>query len=113
MRNLLSQLLAVGPELAAYILTAPLLASTAYALTPVAAPSSNLDLSDLGRVVVAGDFDSISLFSYYGQTENVLNTNGSQSLLTRYPDGSWDSLGLSDAYIESMCSFVRNGKLQG
>jgi hypothetical protein len=113
MRNLLSHLLAVGPELAAYILTAPLLASTAYALTPVAAPSPNLDLSDLGRVAVAGDFDSISLFSYYGQTENVLNTNGSQSLLTRYPDGSWDSLGLSDAYVESMCSFVRNGNLQG
>ena len=114
MRNLLSQLLAVGPELAAFILTAPLLTSRgAYALTPVAAPSPNLDLSDLGRVAVGGDFDSISLFDYYGQTENVLNTNGSQSLLTRYPDGSWDSLGLSDAYIESMCPFVRNGKLQG
>ena len=113
MRNLLSQLLAVGPELAAYILTAPLLARSASALTPVQAPSSDLDLDGLGRVAVAGDFDSISLFSFYGQSENVLNTNGSQSLLTRNPDGSWESLGLSDAYIESMCSFVRNGDLHG
>ena len=114
MRNLLSQLLAVGPELAAFILTAPLLASRgAYALTPVEAPSPNLDFGNLGRVAVGGDFDSISLFDYYGQTENVLNTNGSQALLTRYPDGSWQTLGLSDAYIESMCSFVRNGNLHG
>lgn len=113
MRNLLSQLLAVGPELAAYILTAPLLTRSAHAFTPIQAPSSNLDLSNLGRVAVAGDFDSISLFNYYGQTENVLNNNGSQSLLARNPGGSWESLGLSDAYIESMCSFVRNGQLQG
>ena len=114
MRTLLSQLLAVGPELAAFILTSPLLASRgAYAITPVEAPSPNLDLSNLGRVAVAGDFDSISLYSYQGQTENVLNTNGSQSLLTQYPNGAWESLGLSDAYIESMCSFERNGKAQG
>ena len=114
MRNLLSQLLAVGPELAAFILTSPLLgARGAYAITQQSAPSPNLDLSQLGRVAVAGDFDSISLYQYEGQNENVYNTNGSQSLLTRYPDGGFDTLALSDAYIETMCSFERNGQLQG
>ena len=114
MRSLLSQLLAVGPELAAFILTSPLLGSKgAYAITPVEAPSPNLDLSNLGRVAVAGDFDSISLYQYEGQTENILNTNGSQSLLTRFPNGAFTSLGLSDAYIEAMCAFERGGQLQG
>ena len=112
MRNLLSQLLAVGPELAAFILTLPLLgAKGASAITLQSAPSPNLDLSQLGRVAVAGDFDSISLYQYAGQNENVYNNNGSQSLLTRYPGGGFDSLGLSDAYIESMCYFKRNGKV--
>ena len=114
MRNLLSQLLAVGPELAAFILTAPLLGSRgAYAIEPTEAPSPNLDLSKLGSVAVAGDFDGISLYQYEGQSENVLNTNGSQSLLTQYGDGLWGSLGLSDAYVEAMCSFKRNGDLKG
>ena len=115
MRNLLSQLLAVGPELAAFILTSPFLlgAKGAYAITTTEAPSPNLDLGDLGRVAVAGDFDSISLYEYVGQNENAFNTNGSQTLLTRYPNGAWDSLALSDAYIESMCTFKRNGNVQG
>lgn len=114
MRSLLSQLLAVGPELAAFILTSPLLSSHgAYAITAQEAPSPNLDLSNLGRVAVAGDFDSISLYQYEGQTENILNTNGSQSLLTRYPNGAFTSLGLSDAYINSMCSFGQEGVVLG
>jgi hypothetical protein len=114
MRNLLSQLLAAGPELAAFILTSPLLFSTpAYALTPSEAPSPNLDLSQLGRVAVTGDFDSISLYQYEGQNEDVLNNNGSQSLLTRFPNGAFESLGLSDAYIESMCTFRRGGEVHG
>ena len=114
MRNLLSQLLALGPELAAFILTAPLLSSRgAYAITQSTIPSPNLDLSQLGRVALAGDFDSISLYTYKGQNENAFNTNGSQSLLTRYPDGAFQSLGLADAYIETMCPFVANGALQG
>jgi hypothetical protein len=80
MRNLLSQLLAIGPELAAFILTSPLLTSNgaAYAIEQIPAPSPNLDLSSLGHVAVAGDFDSISVFTYYGQNEDLFNTNGSQ-----------------------------------
>ena len=114
MRNLLSQLLAVGPELATFILTLPLIgAKGAYAITPTLAPSPNLDLSQLGRVAVVGDFDSISLYQYEGQNENALITNGSQSLLTQYPNGAFESLAISDAYIGSMCQFSRNGKVQG
>ncbi|KAK3073876.1 hypothetical protein LTR53_004175 [Teratosphaeriaceae sp. CCFEE 6253] len=115
MRNLLSQLLALGPELATFILTAPLLSSRgAYAITQSAIPSPNLDLSSLGRVAIAGDFDSISLYTYEGQNENAFNTNGSQSLLTRYPNGAFQSLGLADAYIMTMCPFVqKDGTLAG
>lgn len=114
MRSLLAQLLAVGPELASFILSSPLLfARPTHALTPTAAPAANLDLSKLGRVALAGDFDSISLYQYEGQSENTLNTNGSQSLLTRYPNGAFQSLGLSDAYIEAMCTFRRDGQVQG
>ncbi|KAK5131423.1 hypothetical protein LTR08_000959 [Meristemomyces frigidus] len=115
MRNLLSQLLAVGPQLAAFILSAPLLSSRgAYAITQSLIPSPNLDLSQLGRVAIGGDFDSISLYTYDGQNEDVFNTNGSQSLLTRYPDGAFQSLGLADAYITAMCPFVQqDGTLVG
>lgn len=116
MRNLLSQLLAIGPELVAFILTSPLFTHNtgAYAITQSTVPSSNLDLSQLGRVAIAGDFDSISLYTYDGQNENVFNTNGSQSLLTRYPNGAFESLGLADAYIMTMCPFVqKDGSLAG
>ncbi|TKA23058.1 hypothetical protein B0A50_07374 [Salinomyces thailandicus] len=115
MRNLLSQLLAMGPELAAFILTAPLLSSRgAYAITQTPVPSPNLDLDDLGRVAIGGDFDSISLYTYEGQTEDTTNSNGSQLLLTRYPDGDFYSLALADAYITTMCPFVRrDGSLAG
>ncbi|KAK3709286.1 hypothetical protein LTR37_011024 [Vermiconidia calcicola] len=114
MRSLLKQLLAVGPELAAFILSSPLLGPKgAYAIPFTEAPSPNLDLSQLGRVAVAGDFDSISLYEYEGQNGNVFNTEGSQSLLTRFPNGAFQSLGISDAYIEAMCTFSRNGEVQG
>lgn len=115
MRSLLSQLLAIGPELAVFILTSPLLSSRgAYAITQSTVPSPNLDLSKLGRVSITGDFDSVSLYTYAGQNENAFNTNGSQSLLTRYPNGAFESLGLADAYITTMCPFVqKDGSLAG
>ncbi|KAF2766928.1 hypothetical protein EJ03DRAFT_344878 [Teratosphaeria nubilosa] len=76
--------------------------------------SPNLSLSSLGRVALVGDFDSISLYDYKGQTEDAFSTNGSQALLTRYPDGSFESTDQSDAYIMSMCPFVsKDGTLNG
>lgn len=115
MRSALSHLRALGPELAIYILTAPLLAGGAHAATAQSAsPVTNLDLSQLGRVAVGGDFDSISLYAYDGQNENT-STNGSESLLTRYPDGAFQSLALADAdaSITAMCSYVADGDLKG
>ncbi|KAK4948780.1 hypothetical protein LTR66_014095, partial [Elasticomyces elasticus] len=77
-------------------------------------PSPNLDLSQLGRVAVAGDFDSISLYTYEGQNENAFSTNGSQALLTRYPSGSFQSLAVADGYVQTMCPFVlMDGSLAG
>ncbi|KAK6391646.1 hypothetical protein LTR95_019647, partial [Oleoguttula sp. CCFEE 5521] len=114
MRNIVAQLLALGPELALFILSSPILfARTVGAITQTQVPSPNLDLSQLGRVALAGDFDSISLYEYVGQSQDSFSTNGSQSLLTRYPNGAFQTLGTTDAYIETMCPFMQNGKLQG
>ena len=111
MRNSLLQLPA---QLLTFILTTPLLSSHgAHAIQQIPIPSPNLDLSQLGRVAIAGDFDSISLYQYQGQNEDVYNNNGSQSLLTRYPDGQFQTLLLADAYIEAMCPFVVDGEFQG
>ena len=114
MRNQISQLLALGPELAAFILTTPLLLTQpASALPYTTVPSPNLDLSQLGRVALAGDYDSISLYEYVGQNENTFNANGSQGLITRYPNGAFQTLSMTDAYIQTMCPFVKDGELQG
>lgn len=77
-------------------------------------PSPNLDLSALGRVTLAGDFDAISLYKYVGQNESPSSTNGSQSLLTQMPDGAFATLVSSDASIIAMCPFLRkDGSLAG
>ena len=70
------------------------------------APSPNLDLSQLGRVALAGDFDSISLYTYREQNENSYNTNGSQALLTQLPNGAFATLAAADASIATMCPFI-------
>lgn len=108
-------MLALGPELAIYVLTTPLLTGSAYAASAQStAAFSNLDLSQLGRVAVGGDFDSISLYAFDGQNENT-STNGSESLLTRYADGTFQSLALADAdaSIATMCPYVKDGDLKG
>ncbi|KXL41377.1 hypothetical protein M433DRAFT_56994 [Acidomyces richmondensis BFW] len=113
MRSLLSQFLAIGPELAAFIFTSPLLASRGvYAIAQSAAPSPNLNLASLGSVAIGGDFDTISLFTYNGQSEDIFTTNGSQSLLTQFPNGAFDSLGIADGSIMAMCPLVeKDGSL--
>jgi hypothetical protein len=99
MRNPVSQLLALGPELVAFILTLPL---SSAAQQTVSLPA--LNLKDLGRVAIGGDFDSVSLYTYQGQNEDSYNTNGSQALLSQYPDGTFQSVAMADAFIMSMCS---------
>lgn len=100
-------------ELATIILTLVLPTTVgAASFTPV--PSPNLDLSQLGRVALTGDFDSIALYTYEGQNENGFSTNGSQSLLAQLPNGAFSTLASSDAYIVTMCPFIRkNGDLAG
>ncbi|KAF2460041.1 cortical protein marker for cell polarity-domain-containing protein [Lineolata rhizophorae] len=84
----------------------------AVTFTPV--PEPNLDLSQLGRVALAGDFDSISLYQWEGQSQNSFNTNGSQSLLARFPNGAFASLATADGGIQAMCPYTRaDGSLRG
>lgn len=80
--------------------------------TPI--PPPNLDLSQLGRVALAGDFDAISLYTYQEQNENGFSTNGSQSLITQLQNGNYAPSATADAYIKDMCPFVMdNGQLAG
>lgn len=77
-------------------------------------PSPNLDLSQLGRVALTGDFDAISLYTFQEQNENGFSTNGSQSLITQLPNGNYAPSATADAYIKDMCPFVMdNGQLAG
>ena len=77
-------------------------------------PAPGLDLRQLGRVALTGDFDAISLYTYKEQTENSFNTNGSQSLITQLPNGDFTTAASADAYVKSMCPFVmRGGTLAG
>ena len=78
--------------------------TSAITFTPI--PSSNVDISNLGHIGLAGDFDGISLYQFQGQTENGFNTNGSQSLFSPFPNGGFATLASSDAAIRAMCSLV-------
>ena len=80
--------------------------------TPVESP--DIDLDNLGRVALTGDFDAISLYTFAGQNENTFATNGSESLLAQLPNGAFSSLVSADASITTMCPFVvQDGTLAG
>ena len=66
-------------------------------------PPSDLDISSLGSVVLAGNFDAISIYRYLGQDEDGLSPNGSQSLLAEYPTGGFGSLVDTDGTIFDVC----------
>lgn len=77
-------------------------------------PPPNLNLDQLGRVALTGNFDSISLYSYRQQSENAFSNNGSQALITQLPNGDFTPAATADAYIKTMCPFVMNaGQLAG
>lgn len=100
--------------LSTLILLALSLAASTNAIIFNSIPSANLDLSQLGRVGLLGDFEGISLYEYEGQTEDGYNTNGSQSVMARLPNGAFASLATADAGIRSMCSFSPdNGAMEG
>ncbi|KAF4587681.1 cellular morphogenesis protein [Ophiocordyceps camponoti-floridani] len=99
------------PDLAVLLL---LLVDLTYAIDFKPAPAANLDLANLGEVVVAGDFSGISLYQYQGQRSADLSVNGSQSLLARLPSGVLAPVATTDASIQSMCALRRkNGDLEG
>ena len=75
------------------------------AITFPTAPIPNLDISALGNVALAGNFDSISLYNYLGQSEDGLNSNGNQAILARYPNGGFAELAKADGSITDMCIF--------
>ncbi|KAH6637964.1 cortical protein marker for cell polarity-domain-containing protein [Boeremia exigua] len=83
-----------------------LLTSSTHALTftPVAPPNLNID--PLGRVAFAGDFDSISIYQYEGQTQASTGRTG--ALLSRYPNGVFAPINETDADIMAMCTFRSN-----
>ena len=88
--------------------------SRALAATFNSVPSPNLDLKEVGRVAIVGDFDAISLYQYEGQTEDSFSSNGSQSLLARLPNGAFAPLEGADGTISTMCSWVlQNGSTPG
>jgi hypothetical protein len=79
--------------------------STAYTFRQV--PSPNLKLNDLGRIAFTGDFDSISLYEYEGQSQQYPGRDG--ALLSRYPNGVFATINVTDADIKAMCSLQVNG----
>lgn len=78
-------------------------------LTPV--PETNLDLSSLGEIALAGDFDAISLYEYEQQDSS---NNGSISVIASLGDSVFDDIAAADAAITTMCPFVmEDGTLSG
>jgi hypothetical protein len=90
-------------SLAASILAFAVSPASAITFTPV--PSPNLDLSQLGRVVLAGDFSGISLYQFEEQNEQSFRSNGSEQLLARLPNGPFAPIINTDATIRTMCTF--------
>ncbi|KAJ8120191.1 hypothetical protein ONZ43_g3038 [Nemania bipapillata] len=95
-----------------------LLAMTSFApvsraLTFTSIPSSNFDISKLGQVGIAGDFNGISFYEFEGQTEQPFSSNGSEQLMTRLPNGVFTNLLSADASIKDMCVFQEKVILGG
>ena len=83
-----------------------------YDFTPL--PSQNLDLSGLGRVALTGNFNSLGIYLYEGQSEDTFTFNGSQALITQLPNGAFENLAMADAAIKAICPFYRqSGDLLG
>ncbi|KAI1501687.1 cortical protein marker for cell polarity-domain-containing protein [Biscogniauxia marginata] len=86
-----------------FTLTSLASVSQAFSITPV--PSPSLDLSELGQVGIAGDFDGISYYQYEGQTEQPFSSNGTEKLMVRLPNGAFLNVLSADASIQAICVF--------
>lgn len=87
------------------LLATALFATLSRALTFNPVPSPNFDISKLGQVGIAGDFNGISFYEFEGQTEQPFSSNGSERLMTRLPNGIFINLLNADASIKDMCVF--------
>jgi len=100
----------LGPMQCCALLSILLLITQARSQT---VPSPNLDLSALGQVALAGNFDAISVYSHVGQQEGF-SSNGTQSVLSQLPDGTYEVLSSTDASIGAVCPLVlKDGSLAG
>ncbi|KAI0192886.1 cellular morphogenesis protein [Xylaria flabelliformis] len=88
-----------------WLLAMTSLATLSRALTFDSIPSPNFDISELGQVGIAGDFNGISFYEFKGQTEQPFSSNGSQQLMSRLPNGVFVNLLSADASIKDMCVF--------
>jgi len=107
MRELFASLLGTGAGRLALSLLLAASPFSASAFTFKQVPSPNLDISELGRIAFAGDFDAISLYEFEGQTQETPSING--TVLSRYPNGVFASINTTDADIKAMCSLQING----
>ncbi|KAL4927251.1 putative cellular morphogenesis protein (Rax2) [Aspergillus undulatus] len=76
---------------------------SALSFEPVAQPE--LDLSRLGQVALAGDFDAVTFYSYEEQSNVHPGDENTQSILAPLPNGILTPLSTSDADIHAMCAF--------
>ncbi|OAL56111.1 hypothetical protein IQ07DRAFT_188828 [Pyrenochaeta sp. DS3sAY3a] len=105
MRESFAALMRTGAGKLALSLLVATSQSAAYTFRQV--PSPNLDLNNLGRIAFAGDFDSISLYEYEGQSQQYPGRTG--ALLSRYPNGVFATINVTDADIKAMCALQING----
>ncbi|KAK4240348.1 cortical protein marker for cell polarity-domain-containing protein [Achaetomium macrosporum] len=87
------------------ILLSSFVASPACAVSFTPVPAPNLDLSQLGRVVLAGDFSGISLYQFEEQNEHSFRSNGTEQLLAQLPNSVFAPIVNTDASIRTMCTF--------
>ncbi|KAI0125913.1 cellular morphogenesis protein [Xylariales sp. AK1849] len=87
------------------LFTLAALASLSQAITVTPIPSPDLNLDDLGRTGIAGSFNGISLYQWEGQNERPFSSNGSETLMTQFPNGQFYSVLDADASIQTMCTF--------
>ncbi|KAM0256780.1 hypothetical protein ACHAQJ_004732 [Trichoderma viride] len=93
----------LGSTVASLAILAP---SISHAFNITAAPSADLDFSQLGSIGIAGDFNGISLYQFQEQIAQPLSTNGSEYLLTQLPNGVLAPIAATDASILAMCSLT-------
>ncbi|THD00390.1 hypothetical protein EYZ11_000117 [Aspergillus tanneri] len=98
-----------GPATAGISTAIYLLSSlqTAHCLSFHSVSEPDLDLSPLGKVALAGNFDAVSIYSYTEQSDTASVGNGTQSILTPLPNGILTTLSASDGYIRAMCPFTQ------